>query len=72
VLGAVPGLRGVYLNTGHGPTGLQLGPYSGKLVAGMLLGKPSETDIGAFDVRRSYKTRAADYGPSVHDASDAS
>lgn len=52
VLGAVPGLRGVYLNTGHGPTGLQLGPYSGKLVAGMALGKPSEADITAFDVAR--------------------
>ncbi|MFL5805614.1 MAG: NAD(P)/FAD-dependent oxidoreductase [Roseiflexaceae bacterium] len=52
VLGAVPGVRGVYLATGHGPTGLQLGPYSGKLVADMVLGKPSETDIGAFDVMR--------------------
>ena len=26
VLGAVPGVRGVFLNTGHGPSGLTLGP----------------------------------------------
>jgi len=33
VLGGVPGVEGAYLATGHGATGLQLGPYSGKLVA---------------------------------------
>jgi D-amino-acid dehydrogenase len=52
VLGGVPGVRGVYLATGHGPTGLQLGPYGGKLVAEMMLGRAIETDIGAFDVAR--------------------
>jgi D-amino-acid dehydrogenase len=52
VLGAVPGVRNVYLATGHGPTGLQLGPYSGKIVRDLMLGKPTQTDIAAFDVRR--------------------
>src|SRR5262249_46377111 len=52
VLGPAPGVRGVYLATGHGPTGLQLGPYSGKLVADMMLGAQIETDIGAFAVTR--------------------
>jgi D-amino-acid dehydrogenase len=52
VLGPVPGVRGVFLVTGHGPTGLTLGAYSGKLVAGQMLGKAPETDLRAFSVAR--------------------
>jgi len=33
LLGPVPGLTNAYLATGHGPSGLQLGPYSGEVVA---------------------------------------
>jgi D-amino-acid dehydrogenase len=52
VLGGVPGVGGVYLAAGHGPTGLQLGPYSGKLVADMMLDRAIERDIGAFGAAR--------------------
>ena len=52
VLGPVPGFEGVFLVTGHGPTGLTLGPYSGRLVAGQMLGKPPDTDLGPFSVAR--------------------
>jgi D-amino-acid dehydrogenase len=52
VLGRVPGVENVLLATGHGPTGLQLGPYSGKLMAEMALGKLPSEDISAFDVAR--------------------
>lgn len=52
VLGTVPGVREVFLATGHGPTGLTLGPYSGKVVADMMLGKTPPTDISAFHVSR--------------------
>ncbi len=48
VLGLVPGLAGIVLATGHGPTGLQLGPYSGKLAAELAMGKALDTDIRAF------------------------
>ncbi len=40
ILGPVPGLRNAYLATGHGPSGLQLGPFSGALAVGMALGAP--------------------------------
>jgi D-amino-acid dehydrogenase len=33
VMGGVPGIEGIFLATGHGATGLQLGPYSGRLAA---------------------------------------
>lgn len=33
ILGRAPDVSGLYFATGHGATGLQLGPYSGKLVA---------------------------------------
>jgi len=52
VLGPVPGVDGVFLVTGHGPTGLTLGPYSGKLVAGQMLGKAPEADLRPFSVAR--------------------
>lgn len=39
VLGAVPGISGAFLATGHGPTGLTFGPYSGKLVADRVRGE---------------------------------
>jgi D-amino-acid dehydrogenase len=52
VIGGVPTLRNVYLATGHGPHGLHLGPYGGKLVADLMLGRPVEADISAFDVAR--------------------
>jgi D-amino-acid dehydrogenase len=52
VLGPVPGIEGAMLATGHGPTGLQLGPYSGKLVAELALGQPMDTDLDAFSVAR--------------------
>jgi D-amino-acid dehydrogenase len=52
VLGPVPGLRNIFLATGHGPTGLTLGPYSGKVVADLLLGQQPTADISAFYVTR--------------------
>jgi glycine/D-amino acid oxidase-like deaminating enzyme len=52
VLGPVPHVAGVFLVTGHGPTGLTLGPYSARLVAGQMLGKAPETDLSAFSVAR--------------------
>jgi D-amino-acid dehydrogenase len=52
IIGPVPGIENIYLATGHGPTGLQLGPYTGKLVAEMMLGQEVETDMAAFAVTR--------------------
>ncbi len=52
VLGAVPGIEGAYLATGHGPTGLQLGPYSGKVVAELMLGGAPDIDLAPFGVAR--------------------
>jgi D-amino-acid dehydrogenase len=52
VLGAVPGVEGAYLATGHGPTGLQLGPYSGRQVARLVRGEEPETEMSAFSVTR--------------------
>ena len=52
VLGQLPGAKNIYLATGHGPTGLQLGPYSGKIIADMILGRSEEADISAFQVTR--------------------
>jgi D-amino-acid dehydrogenase len=54
VLGEAPGVDGVLIATGHGSTGLQLGPLSGKLVAEMALGEKAQTqvDLSPFSVAR--------------------
>jgi D-amino-acid dehydrogenase len=52
VLGPVPGIRNIWLATGHGPTGLTLGPYSGKIIADLMLGQPTPVDLTAFTVAR--------------------
>lgn len=52
ILGPVPGRPGVFLATGHGSAGLQLGPYTGKLVAEVILGQRPASDIAAFSVSR--------------------
>jgi D-amino-acid dehydrogenase len=52
VLGLVPGIDGVYLATGHGATGLQLGPYTGKIIANLMLGREVEADLRPFAVTR--------------------
>jgi D-amino-acid dehydrogenase len=52
VLGAAPGWEGLLLATGHGPTGLQLGPYSGKLMADLALGREVSDDLRPFSLAR--------------------
>jgi D-amino-acid dehydrogenase len=52
VLGRVSGWDGLLLATGHGPTGLQLGPYSGKLMAEMAQGKTPHDDLTPFRIDR--------------------
>jgi D-amino-acid dehydrogenase len=64
VLGPVPGVRDVYLVTGHGPTGLTLGPYSGKVVADLLLGQQPTSDISAFYVTR-FAAGATMHSPTI-------
>jgi D-amino-acid dehydrogenase len=52
VLGSVPGVRGVFLATGHGPTGLTLGAYSAMVVARQMLGETPGTDLAPCSVAR--------------------
>ncbi len=52
VMGAVPGWQGLYLNTGHGASGLQLGPFSGRAVADAALGCGPGFDLSSFSVER--------------------
>ena len=52
ILGAVPELPNLYLATGHGANGLQLGPYSAKLVAQLALGQRPERPLDVFALSR--------------------
>ncbi len=57
-LGPVPGHENLVLATGHGPSGLQLGPYSGAIAARLLLGEQVTTDLSAFAVDRDPRQNA--------------
>jgi D-amino-acid dehydrogenase len=52
VLGRAPGVENVWLCTGHGPSGIQLGPISGALIAAMTAGEAAELDLSAFAPER--------------------
>ncbi len=52
LLGQVPGVDNLYIATGHGSTGLQIGPYSAKLVADKMMNRQVAMDLTPFDVRR--------------------
>lgn len=52
LLGSIPRVRGVYLATGHGPTGLTLGPFSAKLVVEQALDQPFAWDLAPFSTTR--------------------
>jgi D-amino-acid dehydrogenase len=66
VLGPVPGVREIVLATGHGPTGLTLGPYSGKVVADVVLGTQPLVDISAFYVTRFAADATTTRAPVIH------
>lgn len=52
ILGAAPGYHNVYLATGHGASGLQLGPYSGAVVADLIQGLPVGLDLSPYAADR--------------------
>lgn len=56
ILGHAPGFEQVWLATGHGPSGLQLGPYSGAVVADLLLGAAPAVDLTPFAPERFQAT----------------
>jgi D-amino-acid dehydrogenase len=56
VLGRVPGVAGAYLATGHGPSGLTLGPYSARVVADLLVGRVPDLDLAPFRADRFHAT----------------
>lgn len=57
ILGPAPGIDNLLLATGHGATGLQLGPYSGKVIAEMVADGAAETDLTPFSPARFTRFR---------------
>jgi D-amino-acid dehydrogenase len=51
-IGEIDGHRSVIVATGHGPSGLQLGPWSGVIAADLALGMQPSSAISAFAVGR--------------------
>lgn len=51
ILGRLPGVANMVVATGHGPHGLHLGPYSGKLIADLLQGE-SVAELAPFSPGR--------------------
>lgn len=52
VIGPAPRHNGLWLTFGHGHHGFTLGPATGKLVADMMEGKPTDIDMAPFRVDR--------------------
>lgn len=54
VIGRVAGHPEIVVATGHGPTGLANGPYSGRLAADLALGRSVEHDLAPFTLDRDF------------------
>lgn len=52
VIGEIPEIEGAYVATGHGPTGLTLGPYTGRIVADLVQDNQVDVDISSFSPTR--------------------
>lgn len=52
VLGRAPEFRNLFICTGHGPSGLTLGPGSGELIAALVAGESPALDLRPFDPAR--------------------
>lgn len=52
-LGTVPGHDGIVLATGHGASGLMLGPWSGLAAANLALGEPVSLDLAPYAIDRT-------------------
>lgn len=55
VIGRVDGNHDVVVATGHGPSGLANGPYSGRLAADLALGRELDEDLSPFAIGRDYR-----------------
>lgn len=51
-VGRVPGFENLVVSTGHGPSGLQLGPYSGRLAAQLAAGQQPDIDLSSYRLDR--------------------
>ena len=52
VLGSVPSWANLFLLTGNGRMGLQVGPYSGKIITHLLLGQKPQSAIDFLNISR--------------------
>ena len=52
VLGQAPGWQNIFISTGHGPSGLQLGPVSSAAVVDLMLGHEPRFNLAPFSASR--------------------
>ncbi len=52
ILGRIPGFEHVYIATGHGPTGLTLGPHAGAVVVDLIRGATIDLDLTPYAAER--------------------
>lgn len=50
ILAWAPGIEGLLVGNGLGPSGLTIGPYAGRALANMALARPTEIDLGTFGI----------------------
>jgi len=64
VIGAVPGVPGLFVGTGHAMMGMTLGPVSGHVLAQMVLGEPTSVSLPMCTPARYSTVRGAGAGSS--------
>ena len=52
ILGRIPGFERVYIATGHGPSGLTLGPHAGAVIVDLIRGQSIDLDLTPYAAER--------------------
>jgi D-amino-acid dehydrogenase len=52
IVGRLPGQKNIYIATGHGPSGLTLGPHAGSLIVDLIQTKPTGFDLAPYSLER--------------------
>jgi D-amino-acid dehydrogenase len=69
LIGPAPGAARILLATGHGANGLSWGPYTGRLIAELVTGRPPGIDLAPFSPAR-FTGAPAGPGTAVHSGSN--
>lgn len=64
LLGPAPGISGLFVGNGLGPSGLTIGPYAGRLLAELAMSRAPEVDLSPYSLAPDSARQGAAFTPT--------